>query len=383
MNSPAPDTRLPETWAQGSGRLLIDLDAVASNYRILRDKMAGKACGACVKADGYGLGMDKIAPVLAREGCVDFFVSFLEGGIRLRAMLPDARHKIHILTGLAGGKPADFIEHGLVPVLNCRKTIDDWLEYGANTNTSAPANIHMDTGMLRLGLTPSEITAITTEPDVLKRLNLDMIISHLACADEADNPKNREQRDWFAKVYASFGASRASLANSSGIFLGPDYHFDMARPGAALYGINPTPNAPSPVRQVVRLQGKILQVRSVDSPQTVGYGATYRFSEPGRIATLGVGYADGFLRSLSDNATAFIGDTPVPIIGRVSMDMIAIDISHIEDHLCTPGKAVDLIGPHNDVDALAHEAGTIGYEILTSLGGRYQRTYLGGNGSKR
>jgi len=359
--------------------LLIDLNAVAANYRVLKDQMSGKACGACVKANCYGLGMEEIAPVLAREGCEDFFVSFLEGGIKLRAVLPEAC--IHVFTGLAGGKPQDFVEHNLIPGLNSLAEINAWSQFCHKTNTSHPVNVHIHSGMPRTGTPPDEVKAILDDPSLLGDLNLELVISHLACADDANHPMNAEQLNYFNGTQRKIAAKRASLANSSGIFLGSDYHFDTGRPGAAIYGLNPTPNKPSPMAQVVRLQGKILQIRCVDTPQSVGYGATHRTSEPGRIATVGVGYADGYLRSLSSNtnrkAMAHIGDVPVPVVGRVSMDMITLDVSRVPEHQCRPGMPVDLIGPHHDADALAQEAGTIGYEIKTSLGGRHT-AYLPG-----
>ncbi|MBT4888729.1 MAG: alanine racemase [Rhodospirillales bacterium] len=368
---------LPDTWFHASGRLLIDLNTIASNYRTLKEQMADKACGACVKANCYGLGMDQIAPTLANEGCEDFFVSFLEGGIKLRAILPKAR--IHVFTGLSGGKPQDFVDYNLIPALNSLGEIQEWSDYCSKTVTRHTADIQIDTGMQRLGLPQDEIESVLNNPSLLGDLDIDLVFTHLACADTPSHPMNRQQLDYFTKVYERFGANRASLANSSGIFLGSDYHFDLARPGAALYGINPILGKPSPMAQVVRLQGKILQTRHVDTPQSVGYGATHRISEKGRIATVGVGYADGYLRSLSEGSLAHIGDIPVPVVGRVSMDMITLDISNVPEHMCSPGMIVDLIGPHQGVDTLAEKAGTIGYEILTSLGGRYYRTYLDGN----
>ncbi|HBH62277.1 MAG TPA: alanine racemase, partial [Nitrospiraceae bacterium] len=200
----------------------------------------------------------------------------------------------------------------------------------------------------------------------------------LACADEQDHPMNRQQRDAFAAALARLPSAPASLAASSGIFLGPQYHFDMVRPGVCLHGVNPQPGRPNPMAPVVRLQAKILQIRDVDTPQTVGYGATHRCAGPTRLATVAAGYADGYLRSLSGRGTAHFRDMPVPVVGRVSMDLITLDVTQAPE--ARPGDMVDLIGPHHDVDALATEAGTIGYEIMTSLGRRYHRLYLNGGG---
>jgi len=362
-----------DTWTNGSGLLTIDLDAIASNYRTLRDTVAPSACGACVKADCYGLGLPQIAPVLAAEGCKDFFVSFPDGGVRLRALLPDVR--IHVFTGLSGGPVSVFADHNLIPVLNSLGDIETWRSFCAKSGALRPCDIHIDTGMLRLGLPPDELQELGDAPSLLDGLAVDSVMSHLACADTRQNPMTAAQLAMFRQAMTLFPSARKSLANSSGIFHGSEYHFDLARPGAAIYGVNPTPDMISPMSQVVRLQGKILQVRSVDTPQTVGYGASHRITKPGRIATVGVGYADGYLRAAGGSGTAYIGDAPVPVVGRVSMDMITLDVSSIPTHYCEPGTAVDLIGPNNDVDSLAAESGTIGYEILTALGSRFQRIY--------
>jgi len=230
-----------------------------------------------------------------------------------------------------------------------------------------------------LGLPVDDIQKLALEPSRLDGLNILNVISHLACADDPDNPKNAEQLAAFQDLRRQLPQGQASFANSSGIFIGPDYHCDQVRPGAALFGVAPLPDTPNPMAQVVRLQGKIAQLRAVDTHQTVGYGASHRIESPGRIATVMVGYADGYLRSLSNKGTGYIGNIPVPVVGRVSMDLITLDVSGVPEHLCPVGAMVDLIGPNNPVDQVAMEAGTIGYEILTSLGHRYHRTYIGGN----
>ncbi len=365
-----------EIWTSAAGCLRIDLDALASNYRTLQKRLNGVPCGACVKADAYGLGLDRVAPVLAAAGCEDFFVSFLAGGIRLRAILPNAR--IHVFTGLAGGTPVNFSDHNLIPALNSLGDMALWSKHCTQNETAFPCDIQVDTGMLRLGLPPQELAALADDPARTNGLNIDLVFSHLACADTPAHELNAQQRNDFTRARAILPMGRASLANSSGIFLGPDFHYDLARPGVALYGANPTPAMSSPMAQVIRLQGRIMQVRHVDTPQSVGYGSSHKVEKPGKIATVGVGYADGYLRAIgnSGTATAYIGDTAIPVVGRVSMDMITLDISDAPEHLCHPGMAVDLIGPHHDVDDLARQAGTIGYEILTSLGARYHRDYL-------
>ena len=238
--------------------------------------------------------------------------------------------------------------------------------------------MHIDTGMARLGLPPRELERLVADPAPLAAFDFRYLLSHLACADEPDHPMNEAQRAAFAGAVAALPRATASLANSSGVFLGPGWQFDLARPGVSIYGVNPQPAGPNPMRPVVGLQAKILQIRDVDTPQTVGYGATHRFAGPTRVATVAAGYADGYLRSLSGRGTAHIGDIAVPVIGRVSMDLTTFDVTRVPE--ARPGDMVDLIGPHHDVDALAAEAGTIGYEILTSLGRRYRRCYAGADG---
>ena len=237
------------------------------------------------------------------------------------------------------------------------------------------AALHLDTGMSRLGLPQGELDRLAQDPTLLEGLSLTYIMSHMVSSEIADDPLNEQQRQIFAQALTRLPPAAASLANSSAIFLGPDFRFDLCRPGVALYGVNPTPGQANPMAQVVRLQGKILQVREIDAPQSVGYGATHRAAGPARIATLSVGYADGYLRSLSNRATAWLNGQRVPVVGRVSMDLITIDVTQVPHARVRPGDLVDLLAPDDGIDALAQEGGTIGYEILTALGRRYHRVY--------
>ncbi len=245
------------------------------------------------------------------------------------------------------------------------------------TGRALPAAIHIDTGMNRLGLPAPEADVLATEPDRLIGIDVRLVMSHLACADEPDHPLNSEQLTAFTAARTQLPTAPASLANSSGIFLGTPYHFDLVRPGAALYGVNPTPGRTNPMRQVIRLQGKILQVREIDAPRTVGYGATHRAAGSTRVATVAVGYADGFLRSLSNRGSARIGGQQVSLIGRVSMDLSTFDVTRVPREAAHPGALIDLIGADLSIDDVADAAGTIGYEILTALGHRYHRVYSG------
>jgi alanine racemase len=238
--------------------------------------------------------------------------------------------------------------------------------------------IHVDTGMARLGLPAAEVARLAAAPDLLAGIALGAVLSHLACADEPAHPLNPQQLTAFRRMLAQLPRAPASLAASSGIFLGSDYHFDIARPGAALYGVNPTPARPNPMAQVIRLKGRILQVRDVDRGTTVGYGAAQRMERPGRLATIAIGYADGWLRSSSNRGSVSIAGQRVAVIGRISMDLLTLDVTGIDPALTQPGAFVDLIDEQHGVDAVAAAAGTIGYEILTALGRRHHRIYRGG-----
>jgi alanine racemase len=349
--------------ADAASILEIDLGAVVENWRRLATRVAPGLCAAVVKADAYGLGATKVAPALADAGCRTFFVAQLDEALAVRAVLPEA--EIAVLNGLLPGTSRVFVDARLTPVLNDLAQIERWRRKGQGR----PAIVHIDTGMNRLGIPVKDVARIG-EPG----FRLRAVMSHLACAEEA-TPMNEAQLQLFEAVRAQLPAAPASFANSSGIFLGPAYHYDLARPGVALYGINPTPRQPNPMRPVVRLLARILQLREATAGDTVGYGATYRLERPTRIATIAAGYADGLLRSLSNRGRALAGGTIVPILGRVSMDLITLDVTAADPAAVEPGSLVELLGEAHTVDDLAAEAGTIGYEILTSLGRRYHRVW--------
>jgi len=356
--------------------LTIDLDAIVANYAALQSKLGDAELGAVVKADAYGLGIAHVAPALWQAGCKSFFIATPREGVVLRQLLPDA--DIHVLDGLLPGWEEIALAHGLVPVLNTLDEIGRWSRLCRDQNDKLRADIQVDTGMCRLGLTPEDVASLATDDGTLGTVAIDCLISHLACSDDAANPKNEEQRAAFADIAARLLHRRASLAASSGIFLGPGFHFDLARAGVALFGVNPTPGKPNPMSQVIRLQGRILQVRSVDAPQTVGYGATHRVDHKCRLATVAIGYADGYMRSLGNSGVAYIDGHKAPVVGRVSMDLTTLDVTDVPENLAQPGALADMIGSDNPIDDVAEKAGTIGYELLTRLGHRFQRTYVGG-----
>ena len=358
--------------------LTIDLAAIAENYKILTGQVAPASCGAALKADAYGLGAAMVAPVLHRAGCDHFFVATLDEGLALRPLLPSSR--IYILNGLPAGAAETVVAANLIPVLGTLEQIEGWRHY-CGTALPRPAALMIDSGMSRLGLSEGDMMRLATDPALLRGIPVVHAMSHLACSDDEANPMNVRQLTLYKALIDGFpwpdGAKPTlGMAASSACFLGTDYHFDLVRPGAALYGLEPMIGRPNPMRPVVGLQGKILQIRDVDLGMTVGYGATHQFRGRSRLAVIGLGYADGIFRSLGNRGAVFVAGERAPIVGRISMDLMTADIGHLPSSLCQAGDPVEIIGPHQSVDDLARDAGTIGYEILTALGSRYQRRYL-------
>ncbi len=359
------------------GRLAIDLGALAANWRDLAARAKGATTAAVVKGDGYGIGLEPAAHALAGAGCDTFFVALPEEGLRLRRALP--RATVYVLDGLFEASADIYAAADLRPVLSSLLEIEAWGAFRRSGGVTGAA-LHVDTGMNRLGLSVAEAEALTGRRDVLEDLGLTLVMSHLACADTPAHPLNHQQLAAFRRVRALLPDVPASLANSAGIFLGADYHFDLVRPGIALYGGAAVAGVPNPMRPVVSLEARILQVRDAGSGETVGYGATQTLRRPRRLAILAAGYADGYPRhaSASDQqpgARAFLRGRAAPLVGRVSMDLIAIDVTDVPG--AKAGDWAELFGANIPVDEVALRAGTIGYELLTSLGRRYQRDYAG------
>ncbi|MGB0498080.1 MAG: alanine racemase [Rubricella sp.] len=343
----------------GTGILTIDLDAIAANWAALDARSDPDVeTAAVVKADAYGLGLGTVATRLYEAGARSFFVAVAEEAIALREAL-GPRPEIWVFSGFMPGDSAAYAESNAIPLLNSLPQIHDFMQN--MPEEGFPFGLQIDTGMNRLGLEPEEIAkaALPGPPE--------LVISHLACADEPDHPQNATQRE----VFEGLGIEgRRSLAATGGTLMGRRYHFDMTRPGIGLYGGLPFADA----QPVVKLSLPVIQVREVREGETVGYGATWTANRPSRIATISAGYADGLIRAMGNRARLWAGDVPVPLAGRVSMDLLTVDVTdlaEIPDHL-------DILGPHQTVDQLAEAAGTIGYEILTSLGPRYQRVYKSG-----
>lgn len=356
--------------------LTIDLCALTHNYRHLKRAARGAEVAGVVKANAYGLGADRVAPALWREGARTFFVAQLDEGVSLRALLPEAR--IAILNGVGSDEVRLFRSHALTPVLNQLSEVDLWSAAANDAGKRLTAFIHIDTGMNRLGLDEPELSTLVGHPDRLSRLSICGYLSHLAAADEVEHPLTKTQADRFFNAVSALPKARLSLANSPGTFRQAVDPYDLVRPGSALYGVNPTPEQPNPMQSVIRLEAPILQVRTVPKGRSVGYGAAHAVDRDSRIATLPIGYADGYLRSLSGKGNVRIGAHDAPIVGRVSMDLITVDVTDIPEAALHSQAIATIIGPHRPVDQVAKEAGTIGYEILTGLGARYKRVYLEG-----
>lgn len=359
-----------------SGELTIDLGALAYNYNLL-DRKTGRNCltAPAVKADSYGVGMAQAAPVFARNGARQFFTATLEEAIALRQILPDA--EIAVLNGFASAFACDYTGNNLIPVLNSYDDIKACGDYARHAEGRISVFLHFDTGMNRLGIGAGEAGTIFAHMDCLDGLDVDCIMSHFACADEKNHPMNEMQWSRFQKIAQHFPNAKKSMANSSAIFRSQSYHFDIARPGLALYGGNPVPESVNPMRSVVGLQVPVLQIHTAAKGETAGYNATYRFNENAMLAVVSVGYADGFFRSCSNRAKLYWKGYPLPVRGRVSMDLVICDLLNVpEGDRPKPYDMVEVIGAHQSLEQLAEDAGTISYEILTSLGRRYRRLYI-------
>lgn len=375
----APKRSSPEdaaiSEAAAGAILTIDLGAVRENYRRLKARLGGVRCAGVVKANGYGLGAAQVASALAREGCDIFFVALLAEGVKLRKAI-GAGPDIYVLNGLPTGSEPEAVAAGLCAVINSGVQLKAWSAAARAAGRKLPAAVQVDSGMSRLGMAPAEVEALAGDAGAFDGIDVRYVMSHLACADEPRHPANEQQRQAFERLRAVLPEAPASLANSSGIFLGPSYHYDLARPGAALYGINPTPGEHNPVLPVVSLQAKVAQTRRVEKGAGVGYGHTYHADGPLSLATISFGYADGWLRRSA--SAAWFEEVRLPFLGRVSMDSIILDISALPPGRLREGDLVELLGPSQSVDDAAGHAGTIGYEILASLGPRFHRHYVGG-----
>ncbi len=382
LAEPPPASVEDQPAAETGGVLTVDLAAVEANWRALARHLLTAECAAVVKANAYGLGVEAVTARLAAAGCKTFFVADLAEARRARAGAPDAA-AIYVLTGYTPQSGTAFMEIDARPVINSMTELAEWDAFVAANDWRGGAALHVDTGMRRLGISVVEAAALAPRVQTANH-GIALLMSHLACADVPDHPLNALQIQTFREIRSLYRGVPASLANSSGIFLGDSAHFDLVRPGAALYGINPTPDKPNPMQSVVELAGRILQIRTAEPGETVGYGATWTVRRPSRLAVVALGYADGMMRAASrsdghaDGGTAVVAGRRCPIVGRISMDLLCVDITDLPNGGVRRGDYATVIGPDITVDELAATAGTIGYEILTRLGQRCHLVYRGG-----
>jgi len=363
--------------AEAGGVLTIDLAAIAANWKRLYGVTIPVECAAVVKADAYGCGIARVVPALRKVGCRTFFVADVAEGRRVRAIAPDA--VIYVLNGVLPNTAPAFADANLRPVINSPTELAEWDTFVATNNWRGGAALHIDTGMNRFGLTPDESAAIAQRVQKEDH-GIVLLMSHLACADTPDHPMNDRQIRLFRELRIMFRGVPSSLANSAGIFLGGTVHCDLVRPGVALYGSNPIPGQKNIMRPVVELKGRIAQVRQINKGDTVGYGASWTAARPSRLAIITTGYGDGYFRSAAAAkakapAQVIVAGKPCPLVGRVSMDLLAVDVTDVPAGQARRGEFATLIGGSFGVDELAAACGTIGYEILTSLGRRYYRNY--------
>jgi alanine racemase len=365
--------------AEAGGILTVDLAAIEENWRALGRRVMPSECAAVVKADAYGLGLEQVGRRLARAGCRSFFVADLAEARRLRAVAPDAA--IYVLDGLLPTTAPAFVEINARPVIGSMVELAEWDVFCKARDWRGGAALHVDTGMNRLGISVDEAAALAPRIRA-ENHGITLLMSHLACAQQQEHALNAKQIALFREVRLLYRGIPSSLANSSGIFLGNNAHCDMVRPGVALYGVNPTPGKRNPMRPVVQLQVHVLQVRNVRKGETVGYDAAWTARHATRVAVIAAGYADGLLRSASGTdevpgAEAIVAGKRCPAVGRISMDLTAIDVGALPEQAVRRGDLVTLLGDDISLDDLADKSATIGYEILTGLGRRYHRVYRG------
>jgi alanine racemase len=375
----SPEANKVAALASASGVLTVDLDALVANWRKLEKTAVPAECSAVIKANAYGCGLAPVARALAKAGCKTFFVATPEEASTARAAVASAA--IYVLNGLIQNNGDAYAKIDARPVIGDLNELAEWDVFCRRTGWAGGAAIHIDTGMNRLGLTVAEAQGL------IPRINagdhgISLVMSHLACAESLNHPMNARQLSAFRAIASEFSGVSASLSNSSGIFLGSGFHFDVVRPGAALYGVNPTPEADSPMQPVVELKARVVQIRDVERGESVGYGGNWTARRPTRLAIVSAGYADGYFRAGSSNdgtrgAEVIVAGKRCPVAGRISMDLTAVDVTDLERNAVRRGHMVTLIGEGITVDELAHHFGTIGYEVLTSLGPRYTRVYKG------
>ncbi len=366
--------------ATAGATLTVDLGALVANWRLLGQR-AGSEAGAVVKANAYGIGIEPAVTALARAGCRSFFVAHLSEGIRARAVAPDAT--VYVLNGLLPGTCDAYAQHGLSPVLGSHDELGEWVAFRDGAPAVRPAALHVDTAMNRLGLWPGEgLTLANERGNLIAAAGIGLVMSHFASSEDEADPANARQIKAFSEITAAFPGLPASLKNSSGHFLKDCPSYQLTRPGYALYGGNPTPGQPNPMQAVIGLEARIIQLREVEGGMQVGYNGRWTARGRRKLATICLGYADGYPRNASwtdqtSGGSAVVGGVVCPFVGTVSMDLIIVDVSEAPAAAAVRGAPVTLIGGALDLESVGAGAKTIGYEVLTSLGRRYARRYVG------
>lgn len=377
---PPGDPDLAAVPAGATGVVIVDLGRLQANWQALAARVAPAECAAVVKADAYGLGARHVIPALWRTGCRTFFVATPAEAAEARDLVPQAA--IYVLDGLLPGTGEDLIAIGAVPALASLEELKEWAALAAPRGERLRTALHIDTGLSRLGISAADMNVIDAQ-GYARPLDVRLVMSHLACADNPSHTMNELQRQNFDAMrdYPSYRDVPASLVASDGLMLGSPFHYDLVRPGYALYGGQAFQGGPAPVSPVVSVKARVLQVRHVQEGDAVGYSATWSPRRPACIAVIAAGYDDGVARALSRGteeagAHVMFDGTLAPIVGRVSMDLITVDVTKLK-RPPQRGDFVDLIGPGLPIETIGAAAGTIGYEVLTRLGRRFHRIYRG------
>ena len=367
----APQIEIPATEM---GCLEIDLNLIQKNYEVMKSCAPHSEISAVLKADGYGFGAAPVGQALKDKGCKTFFVAHLDEAIALRKALKN--EKIYVLTGVLPGTEDALYDNKLTPVLNHKGMVELWSKKAKTLQDKLPVAIHVDTGMHRLGFEIREILSLADDFNAFQNLEIELLMSHLSCSQISGHEMNEIQLDVFQKIVPLFPYAKKSLSDAGGLFLDRDYHFDIIRPGLGFFGMHPrSMQGPNPFHNVLTLWGKVIQVRDVAQGETVGYGATYKLKKTSRLATLGIGFADGLPRALSNLGNVYIAGYKAPILGRISMDYTVVDVTGVPEHLCYPGSWVQLVNDHQTLDDLAKSINTISRELSIHLGSRLWRIY--------
>ncbi len=366
------------------GRLTIDLNGLVANYKLLAKHASPAKCGAVVKANAYGCGIEQVVPALLAAGCETFFVALVEEGMRVRKIAPDTR--CFVLNGVFAGAEKVIHEHGLVPILNTLNQTERWAAFAKAHGAPLPCALQMDSGMRRVGMSPADVERVAGQNHLRDHLDIQLFMTHFACADDVGHPKTDLQQEIFEQTSALFPDVPRSAANSAADLQSSGLTYDLARPGVALYGGEALNDVPNPMEPVVTLEGRIMQITSGESGDSVGYGGTETLTRKSRIAYISVGYADGYLRSgshtgvplraVTQSTTAHFKGHTLKGVGRISMDMCGFDVTEVPENEINEGDWIELFGPNVPIDDVARATGTIGYELLTGLGDRYSRIYI-------